>query len=102
MTLEEFRKLKGKHKKLEGDTLAKIQSKCHHDRIGHSDGFEGDTVLHPRRICLTCGLEEEGGWWCYSIDCSFWHSNDGNTSLGPREGRIFIKMSRDEVYAARP
>ena len=90
--------------------LADEQSKCPHNHVGHWDGFSEYSTMHPHRICLECGLEEEGGWWCYSINCSHWHVKDHYdkvgktipTHLGPKEGRTFKNISFDELMRLRP
>jgi|SRR5581483_149962 len=84
--------------------IVEAQGNCQHTRVAHWDGFSEYSTLHPIRICMECGLEEEGGWWCYSLDCSHWHPKGGfdKPRLGPKDGRTFVKKSFDEVMRLRP
>jgi len=44
-----------------------IQTKCPHLKVAHWSGvFPGGTLTFPVRVCLDCGIEEEGSWWSYS------------------------------------
>ena len=64
--------------KAKADALVEERQKaCPHPRVAHWTGSDGDSSLlqSPRRICTECGYEEEGGWWCYSPDCQFWHAS---------------------------
>jgi hypothetical protein len=88
--------------------LAADQKVCPHNEVGHWDGFSDTSAMFPHRICLECGLEEEGGWW-YDLNCSHWHAKDHiqdgkiiPPKLGPKEGRVFKKMSFDELMQQRP
>ncbi len=84
--------------------LEDAQFACAHTEVGHWSGESAHSLMHPKRICLNCGLEEDGGWWCYSLDCSHWHPREGfaKPKLGPKEGRKFISMSFDEIMKQRP
>lgn len=89
--------------------LAKEQAACPHNEVAHWDGFSEYSTMYPTRICLECGLEEEGGWWCYSIDCSHWHPRESikdgkfiTAKLGSSEGRTFMRVSFDELMKLRP
>jgi hypothetical protein len=86
------------------------QKTCPHTEVGHWDGRSEYTLMYPHRICLACGIEEEGGWWCYSIDCSHWHPKESMTKngkfakavLGPKDGRAFKPISFDDMMKLRP
>src|SRR5215813_5636747 len=80
--------------------IVAAQESCPHNRIAHWDGFSQYSTMHPIRICLDCGFEETGGWWCYSLDCSHWHERNSLMSVGMlkgKEGRTVVPMSFDEI-----
>src|SRR5579884_1382861 len=55
------------------ERLRAAQENCEHRRVAHFSGVSAYSVAEPRRICLDCGIEEIGGWWCCRADCEFWH-----------------------------
>jgi hypothetical protein len=75
--------------------LSEHQKSCKHLHVAHWDGHnkhsDGSLMQpqHPRRICMDCGLEEEGGWWCYSPDCPHWHARE--TSAGVLGGTVVLE-----------
>lgn len=108
--VERVRVLKENQEKEIQNILAQEQAICPHSEVGHWDGFSEYSTMYPHRVCIACGLEEEGGWWCYSLDCPHWHPRESwdkygkqiPTLLGPKKGRTFKKMSFDEVMRLRP
>ena len=84
--------------------IADAQRMCLHPRVGHWDGhYSSDSLTHPVRICLECGLEEKGGWWCYAVDCSHWHAAEGTEKvLANTPGRTITEITLDELVRSRP
>jgi hypothetical protein len=101
--LEQLKASKESFKKVFADKLESIQKKCKHTLVAHFDGYSRDTTLYPTRICMSCGLEEEGGWWCY-LNCSHWHLKESfvPAKLGPKENRVFVPRTFDDIMKLRP
>lgn len=99
------------------EDAVKTAQTCKHDYVLHWTGdLESSAITYPKRICLSCGLEEEGGWWCYSAPHWYngqlletWGVRDWPTGtrrpdpvLGIREGRtIKVTSSFDEFRRVR-
>lgn len=85
--------------------LELAQARCPHMVVAHYDGHGGLSPVHPVRVCMDCGREEEGGWWCYSLNCPHWHEKDNysqaQAALGPREGRVFTPKDYGEICEIR-
>lgn len=76
--------------------IAQIQKKCKHLEVGHWGGeYDSGSLDYPIRVCLNCGVEEEGSWWSYSGRTWSRKEFDGKPILGPTEGRTFKEMSFD-------
>ena len=97
---ETLRKLRDRIAKGFAKKVASVQAACPHLHVRHYDGHEGHfSPDFPQRICIDCGLEETGGWWCYSLDCSYWHVKDdvAKPRLGPAENRVIVKATSEEL-----
>lgn len=72
-------------------TIEKVQNECPHDSIAECDykQMEFFDSLPPLRICLDCGLSEEG--W----GCGFRVLKEKTQGLQPR------KIARDDLYSIR-
>jgi hypothetical protein len=87
--------------------LELAQAQCQHLKVAHWNGHDALRLSpsHPLRVCTDCGLEEEGGWWCDSPDCTHWHGknnyNQSEALLGPREGRTITSKTWGEIQAIR-
>ena len=77
------------------------QEACGHERIAEVPYRHSDygSSFKPRRICLSCGYEEEGSVWSGG---SLWSKFDHTAAtLGNEEDRNIIEVSRDEFYSFR-
>lgn len=72
--------------------ICRVQQKCTHEQIAECEYYSnGYSSLCPERICLNCGMTEEG-WGCgYLILTGNLTGN--NFNIG--------KISRDELYRLR-
>lgn len=71
--------------------ISYVQNKCNHTNIAECDYQPSEffNALAPMRVCLDCGLSEEG--W----GCGFQVLREKVAGLTPR------KISRDDLYAIR-
>lgn len=53
-----------KEKKLYAETVASIQRECYHESVAECQYYAGDP---PQRVCLECGLSEEGWGTGYKL-----------------------------------
>lgn len=58
--------------------IAKAQAECGHPDVAHWSGNELLNTYHPMRLCLECGLVEQGSWWS---DRVHWRKDDGVSVL---------------------
>lgn len=76
--------------------LKDARIRCTHERVLHWTGDSpGGTLFHPIRLCLVCGLEEEGSWWSYA-GRDTWSVRDYSypPRLANRDGRQ-LEATRD-------
>lgn len=83
------------------DALMEAQRGCSHPRVGHAEwrNFEHGGYLPCLRVCLECGLEEQGTLW--SDIRQFSEKDHGTCRLGNAEGRDILLFDRDQLYAKR-
>jgi len=99
-TQEQIRRSRAEFRENERKKIAAMQAECKHPVVGHSEGNEGFTLLNPKRVCMSCGLEETGSWWSYSG--SHWLTeiyDEGK--LGNSQDREIRKITREELYKLR-
>lgn len=79
------------------------QAKCRHRRVVETpwQSLEYCGCLNARRICLDCGIEEEGSHWSGGQTWSR-KLHDGAPLLGNSPGReVSLMADRDEFYRLR-
>ena len=91
---EEINKCLDKLKAAQNDlnlTITSVQSECNHTNIAECDYQPSEffNALAPMRVCLDCGLSEEG--W----GCGFKVLRERVVGLSPR------KISRQDLYSIR-
>lgn len=81
--------------------IEKQQYKCKHFRVGHWAGDGGYSLEYPLRVCMNCGLEEEGSWWSYTG--ANWSQKEfkKNPLLGNRKDRTIEILSKQEIQKYR-
>jgi hypothetical protein len=88
--------IEAREKKLTALVL-KIQSKCKHVEVVQKDWSAG---FNPRRICVDCGLEEEGSHW--SGDSIWSRKNfDKKPLLDTQRGRSIRSVGDEAFYRFR-
>lgn len=80
--------LKQAEEKLE-EVVEWAQSTCEHSNIAECDSYSSFTTQPPIRICLDCGITEEG--W----GCGYKFLREKQADLSPRG------ISRDKLYSLR-
>lgn len=95
---DQYRQMKDELRK----RLLDNQKNCAHAGVVHYPNNDGYRPGFPRRICLECGIEEEGSWWSYGGH--HWsEKNFGHAILGNQQGRsIRVVEALDEFCRLRP
>lgn len=101
MTKEEILAARATFKITEACNVVALQQTCQHNDVLHWNGeYSSGTLAFPVRLCKDCGLEEQGGWWCYSG--KHWHALNGEkTVLGNNTSRVVKVVSFDDLKKAR-
>jgi hypothetical protein len=81
------------------ERLTAAQAACPHLHVGHYTHSE-PFVDHPIRICLECGVEEEGSWWCGP---DRWNRKGFKKPevLGDKEDRFVKEVSSEAFHKIR-
>ena len=105
MTLAEIKEKRAIALAIFAKELVQLQGACLHLCVAHYAGFESFGTYHPRRICMDCGLEEEGGWWCYNVACTHWHVEGKGSQVSrlvTAPERTIIEVDSKTFYGYRP
>lgn len=82
------------------DVIRAEQDACPHLQILHADWQDNSFgYLRPLRICVCCGLEEEG---TIRSTAKSWHTHGPSKPvLGNEPARLVIPAEREDIYALR-
>lgn len=91
--VEEIKAERVRDRAVEAAAIGAAQNACAHTTVYHWSGeYGGGSITFPVRVCMDCGLEEEGSWWSYSGNP--WSAKEFTPAiLGAAPGRTFIQVN---------